>query len=69
MRMDGHNVYRIKRDALRSVYGMVLQDTWLFQETIFDNIAYGKEGATEEEVVRAAKAAKISRAKRSPTRI
>jgi ATP-binding cassette subfamily B protein len=46
-------------ESLRKNYAMVLQDTWLFQGTIFDNIAYGKENATKEEVVAAAKAAKI----------
>lgn len=46
-------------DSLRRSYSMVLQDTWVFRGTIFDNIAYGKEGATMEEVVAAAKAAHI----------
>ena len=46
-------------ESLRKNYAMVLQDTWLFQGTIFDNIAYGKENATKEEVIAAAKAAKI----------
>lgn len=45
--------------SLRKNYAMVLQDTWLFQGTVFDNIAYGKENATKEEVIAAAKAAKI----------
>jgi len=44
---------------LRKAYTMVLQDTWLFHGTIYDNIAYGKPGATQEEVIAAAKAAKI----------
>lgn len=57
--VDGHDICRVKRDSLRAAYTMVLQDTWLFHGTIFDNIAYGKEGATEEEVIAAAKAAKI----------
>lgn len=47
------------RNSLRKAYTMVLQDTWLFAGTVFDNIAYGKENATREEVVAAAKAAKI----------
>ncbi len=47
------------RKSLRAAYAMVLQDTWVFRGTIFENIAYGKEGATMEEVVRAAKAARI----------
>jgi ATP-binding cassette subfamily B protein len=46
-------------ESLRRNYAMVLQDTWVFQGTIFDNIAYGKENATKEEVVEAAKAARI----------
>ncbi len=49
----------ITRESLRKSYAMVLQDTWVFGGTIFDNIAYGKENATIEEVVAAAKAAKI----------
>ena len=47
----------IKRGALRRMFGMVLQDTWLFNGTIRDNIAYGRENATEEEIIQAAKAA------------
>ncbi len=47
------------RNSLRKAYTMVLQDTWLFAGTVFDNIAYGKENATMEEVIEAAKAAKI----------
>ena len=55
-----HREYRdYTMESLRKNYAMVLQDTWLFQGTIFDNIAYGKENATKEEVVAAAKAAKI----------
>ena len=57
--VDGKNIRHITRDSLRKAYSMVLQDTWLFQGTIFDNIAYGKPGATMEEVVKAAKAAHI----------
>ena len=45
------------RGGLRRIFGMVLQDTWLFSGTIRDNIAYGREDATEDEIVRAAKAA------------
>jgi ATP-binding cassette subfamily B protein len=55
--VDGVDIRDIKRGSLRSVFGMVLQDTWLFNGTIRDNIAYGRAGATEEEVVEAAKAA------------
>ena len=54
---DGVNITELSRGYLRSMFGMVLQDTWLFNGSIKDNIAYGKEGATFEEVVRAAKAA------------
>ncbi len=59
IRVDGKDIYNVTRSSLRGAYSMVLQDTWLFHGTIFDNIAYGKENATMEEVVRAAKAAKI----------
>jgi len=55
--IDGIDIREIKRGTLRSVFGMVLQDTWLFKGTIRDNIAYGKEGATDEEIFRAAGAA------------
>jgi len=55
--IDGVDIRNIKRGSLRSIFGMVLQDTWLFNGTIKDNIAYGREGATMEEIVRAAKAA------------
>lgn len=55
--VDGVNIAEMRRGDLRSLFGMVLQDTWLFNGTIRDNIAYGREGATDEEVVRAAKMA------------
>ncbi len=55
--VDGVDITQIKRGALRRTFGMVLQDTWLFQGTIRDNIAYGREDASEEEIIRAAKAA------------
>lgn len=55
--IDGTNITNMKRSDLRSKFGMVLQDTWLFNGTIRDNIAYGREGATEADVMRAAKAA------------
>lgn len=55
--IDGTETRDITRHSLRKAYAMVLQDTWLFQGTIFDNIAYGKENATMEEVVAAAKLA------------
>jgi len=54
--VDGADIRDLKRGDLRTTFGMVLQDTWLFNGTIRDNIAYGREGATEEEIVRAAKA-------------
>jgi ATP-binding cassette subfamily B multidrug efflux pump len=55
--VDGVDITQIKRGALRRTFGMVLQDTWLFNGTIRDNIAYGRENATEEEIIRAARAA------------
>ncbi|BBI33010.1 ABC transporter ATP-binding protein [Cohnella abietis] len=55
--IDGLDITRMKRGNLRSLFGMVLQDTWLFNGTIRDNIAYGREGVSEEEIVGAAKAA------------
>jgi ATP-binding cassette, subfamily B, multidrug efflux pump len=59
--LDGVDVTRLRRQDLRAQTGMVLQDTWLFGGTIRDNIAYGKPGATEEEIVAAAKAAFVDR--------
>ena len=59
IRIDGKENREIKRDDLRRAYAMVLQDTWVFGGTIFENIAYGREDATMEEVVEAAKAAHI----------
>ncbi|HYF96192.1 MAG TPA: ABC transporter ATP-binding protein [Symbiobacteriaceae bacterium] len=55
--VDGVDIRDMKRGDLRTMFGMVLQDTWLFNGTIRDNIAYGKEGATDEEIIRAARAA------------
>ena len=57
--VDGHDIRHVTRSSLRKAYTMVLQDTWLFHGTIYDNIAYGKPGATMEDVVKAAKAAHI----------
>ncbi|MEE1042501.1 MAG: ABC transporter ATP-binding protein, partial [Clostridia bacterium] len=57
--VDGHPIESLKRSSLREAYTMVLQDTWLFNGTIFENIAYGREDATLEEVIEVAKAAKI----------
>lgn len=53
--IDGKEIRDLTRKSIRKAYAMVLQDTWLFQGSIYDNIAYGKEGATMEEVVAAAK--------------
>ena len=57
--VDGKNIRQLTRESLRKAYTMVLQDTWLFQGTIYENIAYGKPDATMEDVVKAAKAAHI----------
>ena len=57
--VDGEDIRSYTRKSLRRAYAMVLQDTWVFQGTIFENIAYGKEDATMQEVVAAAKAAHI----------
>lgn len=57
IRVDGQPVKKIGRSALRSLYGMVLQDTWVFKGSVRDNIAYGKPDASDEEVIAAAKAA------------
>ena len=57
--VDGHNIKDFKRGELRSLFGMVLQDTWLFEGTIKDNIKYGKQDATDSEVIEAAKAAHV----------
>ncbi len=57
--VDGSDIRDYTRSSLRGAYAMVLQDTWVFQGTIFENIAYGKEDATREEVEAAAKAAHI----------
>lgn len=57
--IDGHDIRELTRKSLRLSYTMVLQETWLFHGTIFENIAYGREGVTREDVIRAAKAAKI----------
>lgn len=57
IRIDGIDTRKMSREDLRTTFGMVLQDTWLFNGTIRDNLAYGKIGATEEEIVEAAKTA------------
>ena len=57
--LDGHNIKDFTRGELRQMFGMVLQDTWLFNGTVKDNIKYGKQEATEDEVIQAAKAAHV----------
>ncbi|MDK2805634.1 MAG: ATP-binding cassette, subfamily multidrug efflux pump [Thermoanaerobacterium sp.] len=57
--IDGHDIREFTRSDLRSLFGMVLQDTWLYNGTIMDNIRYGKLNATDEEVIKAAKAAHV----------
>ena len=57
--LDGVDAHALTRDAVRRVYGMVLQDTWLFTGSIRDNIAYGKQGATNEEILAAGEAAYV----------
>ena len=59
IRIDGQEIREAQRRSVRGAWAMVLQDTWVFQGTIFENIAYGKENATMEEVAAAAKAARI----------
>ena len=56
--VDGHNIKDFDRSELRELFGMVLQDTWLFKGTIMENIRYGRLDATDEEVIAAAKAAR-----------
>ncbi|WIM40006.1 ABC transporter ATP-binding protein [Paenibacillus sp. PK4536] len=56
--IDGQNIRKLSRAELHSLFGMVLQDTWLFGGSIRDNIAYGREDATEEEIIRASEAAR-----------
>ena len=57
IRLDGQDIGTLKRDAVRDAFGMVLQDTWLFRGTIAENIAYGKPGATRQEIEEAARKA------------
>ena len=59
--LDGQDIARLRRDDLRGRIGMVLQDTWLFNGTIRDNIGYGRPGATDDEVMAAARAAYVDR--------
>lgn len=57
--VDSHNIKDFKRGELRKLFGMVLQDTWLFGGTVKENIKYGKENATDDEIIDAAKAAHV----------
>ena len=57
IKVDGHDIREFDRGELRRMFGMVLQDTWLFKGSIEDNIRYGKLDATHEDVVKAADAA------------
>jgi ATP-binding cassette subfamily B protein len=57
--VDGHNIKDFKRKDLRCMFGMVLQDTWLYNDTIMENIRYGRPDASDEEVITAAKAAHV----------
>lgn len=57
IKIDGQSIYQVTRKSLRSQFGMVLQDTWLFASTIKDNIAYGKSDATMQEIINASKLA------------
>lgn len=59
IKVDGHDLRDFNRNELREMFGMVLQDTWLFQGSILENIRYGRLDATDEEVVQAAKAAHV----------
>ena len=59
IKIDGHNIKDFNRSELREMFGMVLQETWLFNGTIADNIKYGKLDASQEEIEKAAKAARI----------
>jgi ATP-binding cassette subfamily B multidrug efflux pump len=57
--IDGHNIKDFSRGDLRCLFGMVLQDTWLYNDTIMENIRYGQPGASDEDVIAAAKAARV----------
>ena len=59
IKIDGHDVREFNRSELREMFGMVLQDTWLFSDTIMENLRYGRKDATDEEVIEAAKAAHV----------
>jgi len=57
--LDGHDIQSFTRQDLRSIFGMVLQDAWLYNDTIMENIRYGRLNATDDEVIAAAKAARV----------
>ena len=57
--VDGHNINDFNREDLRGIFGMVLQDTWLFSGTVMENLRYGKLDATDDEVIEAAKTAYV----------
>jgi len=57
--VDGENIKDYKREDLRCLFGMVLQDTWLYNDTIMENIRYGRPGASDDDVIQAAKAAQV----------
>ena len=59
IKIDGVDIRDMKREDLRSIFGMVLQDTWLFNGTIYENLEYGRFGATKEEIIEAAKVANV----------
>ena len=59
IKIDGVDIRDMKREDLRSMFGMVLQDTWLFNGTIYENLEYGRFGATKEEIIEAAKIANV----------
>ena len=59
IKIDGVDIRDINREDLRAMFGMVLQDTWLFNGTIYDNIEYGRFGASKEEIIEAAKVANV----------
>ena len=61
IKIDGHDIRDLNRNDLRKMFGMVLQDTWLFHGTIMENLRYGRLDATDEEVIQAAKAAHVHR--------
>ncbi|QKX95113.1 ABC transporter ATP-binding protein [Candidatus Phytoplasma asteris] len=60
IKVDGVDIRELKKDNLRTIFGMVLQDTWFFKDTIWQNIKYGKQDATDEEVIQAAKQAQVN---------